>query len=40
MYLDALRTTALWQGVDPEVIDELYASGFTLEEIEDAVYEI
>ena len=40
MYLDALRTTALWQGVDPDVIDELYASGYTLEEIEDVVYEI
>ncbi len=39
-YLDALRTTALYQGIEPEQIDYLLESGFTLEEIEEAIYEV
>lgn len=39
-YLDAIRITASCLGIDPEQIDELLASGFTPEEIEEAMYEI
>ncbi|MBQ8187164.1 MAG: class II glutamine amidotransferase [Clostridia bacterium] len=39
-YLDALRTTALYQGIDPEEIDGLLEMGFSLDEIEEAIYEV
>lgn len=39
-YLDALRTTALYNGIEPEQIDYLVEAGFTLEEIEDVIYEM
>lgn len=39
-YIEALRTMALFNGIEPEQIDYLIESGFTLEEIEDAIYEM
>lgn len=39
-YIDALRMTALYNGIEPEQIDELLEAGFSLEEIEDAIYEM
>lgn len=38
-YLEALRITASYQGIESEQIDYLLEAGFTLEEIEDAIYE-
>ncbi len=38
-YLDDLRTYALYQGMDDSVVDELLNNGFTLQEIEDYIYE-
>jgi len=37
-YLQMLRSVALFNGFDSEQIDALLASGFTLEEIEEAIY--
>ena len=39
-YLQILRTAAAYSGIEPEEIDELLTAGFTLEEIEDAIYEV
>lgn len=38
-YLDNLKTYALYQGIDNNVIDELLNNGFSLQEIEDYIYE-
>lgn len=37
-YIDELKYIAMYQGIDPEEIDELLAGGFTLDELEDYVY--
>lgn len=39
-YLEALRIAALYQGIESEQIDYLLECGYTLEEIEDAIYEV
>ena len=39
-YLDILRTMAWHYGIEPEEIDALLAEGFTLEEVEEYLYEI
>ena len=39
-YLDALRLMATYRGIESEQIDYLLECGFTLEEIEDAIYEV
>ena len=39
-YLDALRLAATYRGIESEQIDYLLECGFTLEEIEDAIYEV
>ena len=39
-YIETLRTMALFNGIEPEQIDYLIESGFTLEEIEDVIYEM
>lgn len=39
-YLAALRTAALYNGIEAERIDYLLEAGYTLEEIEDAIYEV
>lgn len=39
-YLDALRMIALYNEMEPERVDDLIETGFTLEEIEDIIYEI
>ena len=39
-YLDILRTMAWHYGIEPEEIDVLLAEGFTLEEVEEYLYEI
>ena len=39
-YLEALRITASYRGIESEQIDYLLECGFTLEEIEDAIYEV
>lgn len=38
-YVDDLKAIASYQGVLPETVDELLNNGFTLEEIEDYIYE-
>ena len=37
-YLEDIKTVAAMHGEDPEVIQELYDGGFTLEELEDMIY--
>ena len=37
-YIEDLKSIATFQGYSPDDIDELIASGFTLEEIEDYIY--
>ena len=37
-YIEELKYIAMYQGIDPEEIDALLASGFTLDELEDYVY--
>ena len=37
-YIEELKYIAMYQGIDPEEIDELLAGGFTLDELEDYVY--
>ena len=39
-YLEALRITASYQGIESEQIDYLLEAGFSLEEIEEAIYEV
>lgn len=39
-YLNALKTMTLYQGIDPEHIDYLLESGYTLDEIEEVIYEV
>lgn len=39
-YLNALKTMALYQGIEPEQIDYLLESGYTLDEIEEVIYEV
>lgn len=39
-YLHALKTMALYQGIDPEQIDYLLEAGYTLDEIEEVIYEV
>ena len=39
-YLDAIKNAAYFQGIDPDEIDELVRTGFSLGEIEDMIYEI
>ena len=39
-YLEALRTTAIYNGYDPDDVNALADSGYSLEEIEDLIYEI
>ena len=39
-YLNALKTMALYQGIDPEQIDYLLEAGYTLDEIEEVIYEV
>lgn len=39
-YLEALRIAASYRGIESEQIDYLLECGFTLEEIEDAIYEV
>lgn len=39
-YLDILRTMAWHYGIEPEEIDVLLSEGFTLEEVEEYLYEI
>ena len=38
-YIDSLKSVASYQGIDKNVIDELLKQGFTLEEIEEYIYE-
>ncbi|MDO4736936.1 MAG: hypothetical protein Q4B21_07990, partial [Bacteroidia bacterium] len=38
-YLESLKSIASYQGYSPEDIDELITAGFTLDEIEDYIYE-
>lgn len=38
-YIDDLKTVASYQGFPPETVDELVGCGFTLEEIEEYIYE-
>ncbi len=38
-YLSELKSYALYQGMDDRVVDELLHNGFTLQEIEDYIYE-
>ncbi len=38
-YLDDLKSYALYQGMDDSVVDELINNGFSLQEIEDYIYE-
>lgn len=37
-YLEDIKTVAAMYGEDPEVIQELYEQGFSLEELEDIIY--
>lgn len=37
-YLEDIKTVAAMHGEDPEVIQDLYDGGFTLEELEDMIY--
>lgn len=37
-YIEELKYIAMYQGIDPEEIDELLAGGFTLDELEDYIY--
>ena len=37
-YIRDIKTFAAYQGMEPESIDELIKSGFTLDEIEEFVY--
>ncbi len=39
-YLEALRIAATYRGIETEQIDYLLECGYTLEEIEDAIYEV
>lgn len=38
-YIENLKSIALYQGIDSSVIDELINNGFSLQEIEDYIYE-
>ena len=37
-YLEDIKTVAAMYGEDPEVIQELYNDGYTLEELEEMIY--
>ena len=37
-YLEDIKTVAAMHGEDPEVIQELYNDGYTLEELEEMIY--
>ena len=39
-YLNELKSVAQYQGYSAETIDELLKSGFSLEEIEEYIYEV
>ena len=39
-YLTQLKYAAMWQGIEPETIDEMLDQGYTLDELEEAIYEI
>ena len=38
-YLSSLRTVAAMQGLQPSAVDELLREGFTVEDVEDYLYE-
>ncbi len=38
-YLSSLKTVATMQGLQPSVVDELLREGFTVEDVEDYLYE-
>ncbi len=39
-YITNLKYAAIWNGIEPEMIDEMIELGYTPEELEDVIYEI